>query len=469
MRRGLRASSWSGSSSSRSASLRRVRQPARSQAVMLIQAIPDALASVTAWLNTTFGTSFDPTKLLEELHITPQTLASVGVDVAGGVLGVVVDLGGVFSLFTLGLFIYFSADAPRLKRWVARLLPPGRQEVFLVVWGLAVKKTGGVAARVVLAAICGGFTAIFLLLIGMPSPLGSGPASCAVRADGRHLHRHRAAGGRRPDQCRPRRRGPRADLRLDLPADREPHHRAEDQRRRRRHASRRRLRRGHPRGRTFGVAGALVAVPISLLLSLVEIYSHTYDVLPQLRPTPSEDEMEARSGISSIRTAAWGSGYGTCADGRTTRLSNPSPDRSTTRRGSITLGGARGNSLAQPEETSADGGRRRGHEGAERMRYEFILEERLPLRRARPSRSFRSPTRSRCPAPSSSERCWTACISTVCSTGSRPLVSPRAGAGCPTDSAPWRRSGPPQDAPDVGGLPEVLHASCSMLTSRAIR
>ena len=33
----------------------------------------------------------------------------------------------------------------------------------------------------------------------------------------------------------------------------------------------------------FGVAGAFVAVPIAaLLLSLVEIYSRTYDVLPQL-------------------------------------------------------------------------------------------------------------------------------------------------------------------------------------------
>ena len=33
---------------------------------------------------------------------------------------------------------------------------------------------------------------------------------------------------------------------------------------------------------------------LRLLLSLVEIYSHTYDVLPQLRPTPSEDELEAQ-------------------------------------------------------------------------------------------------------------------------------------------------------------------------------
>jgi predicted PurR-regulated permease PerM len=268
-----------------------------SQAVMLIQAIPDALASATAWLNSTFGTSFDQTKLLEELHITPQTLASVGVDVAGGVLGVVVAiLGGVFSLFTLGLFIfYFSADAPRLKRWVARLLPPGRQEVFLVVWGLAVQKTGGyVAARVVLAAICGGFTAIFLLLIGMPFWLAlgvwTGVVSQFVPTVGTYIAIALpvVVGLTSADPVD----GVLAlifaliyqqieNLTIEpkISAD------AVDM---------------HPAvafaavilgAALFGVAGALVAVPISaLLLSLVEIYSHTYDVLPQLGPTPPEDD-----------------------------------------------------------------------------------------------------------------------------------------------------------------------------------
>ena len=153
-----------------------------SQAVTLIQAIPDALASVTAWLNSTFGTSFDPTKLLEELHITPQTLASVGVDVAGGVLGVVVAiLGGVFSLFTLGLFIfYFSADAPRLKRWVARLLPPGRQEVFSSSGGWRSRRPGTSPPAWSSPPSAAGSPPIFLLLIGCPtgSPWGSGPGSC---------------------------------------------------------------------------------------------------------------------------------------------------------------------------------------------------------------------------------------------------------------------------------------------------
>ena len=275
-----------------------------SQAVTLVQAIPEVLASLTTWLNTTFGTSFDPTQILEELHITPQTLASIGVDVAGGVLGVVVAvLGGIFSLFTLGLFIfYFSADAPRLKRWIARLLPPQHQEIFLVVWGLAVKKTGGyVAARVVLAAICGGITAIFLLVIGMPYWLAlgvwTGVVSQFVPTVGTYIAIALpvVVGLTSADPVD----GVLAlifaliyqqieNLTIEpkISAD------AVEM---------------HPAvafgavilgAALFGVAGAFVAVPIAaLLLSLVEFYSRTYDVLPQLGDSGPDDD-SASSGAA---------------------------------------------------------------------------------------------------------------------------------------------------------------------------
>ena len=97
-------------------------------------------AALATWANQAFGTTFDAESLMQSLQMTPQTLAAVGVDVAGGLIGVLVHiLGGVFSLFSIGLFIfYFSADAPRLQRWVAHLLPPHRQEVFLVVWTIGI-------------------------------------------------------------------------------------------------------------------------------------------------------------------------------------------------------------------------------------------------------------------------------------------------------------------------------------------
>src|SRR5690349_10037096 len=265
-----------------------------SQAITLVQSIPELLASVTTWVNSTFGTSFVPGSLLQELHASPQTLADLGTDVAGGLLGVVAALlGGFFSLFTVGLFIfYFSADAPRLKRWVARLLPPQRQEVFLVVWGLAVKKTGGyVAARVVLAAICGSITAVFLLIIGMPSWLAlgvwTGIVSQFVPTVGTYIAIALpvVVGLTSADPVD----GVLAlifaliyqqieNLTIEPKISAE----AVDM---------------HPAvafaavilgAALFGAAGALVAVPIAaLLLSLFEIYSRQYELLPQLGPPPT--------------------------------------------------------------------------------------------------------------------------------------------------------------------------------------
>ncbi|HKX68649.1 MAG TPA: AI-2E family transporter [Intrasporangium sp.] len=136
----------------------------------LVTALPGAVEALIDWINATFDLSLDSAALASQLQVSPEQIATLGAEVAGGLLGAIAGLvGGIFSMFTIGLFIfYFSADAPRFKRWVARLLPQRRQEVFLVVWDLAVQKTGGyVAARIVLAAISGSLTAVFLLLIGM--------------------------------------------------------------------------------------------------------------------------------------------------------------------------------------------------------------------------------------------------------------------------------------------------------------
>jgi predicted PurR-regulated permease PerM len=269
------------------------------QAVTLIQGIPQLLAGVATWLNETLGTQFDPATLLEQLHLSPQTLAAWGADVAG-VLGVLATvLGGIFSLFTLGLLIfYFSADAPRLKRWVARLLPPQRQEVFLVVWGLAVQKTGGyVAARVVLAAICGGFTAAFLLIIGMPYWLALGVWTGVVAQFVPTVGTYIAialpvlVGLTSADPfdgvlalifALVYQQIENLTIEPKISAD------AVDM---------------HPAvafasvllgAALFGVAGALVAVPIAaLLLSLLDIYSRQYELLPQLGRGTAPDEHQA--------------------------------------------------------------------------------------------------------------------------------------------------------------------------------
>ena len=84
--------------------------------------------------------------------------------------------GAIFSLFAIILLtFYLSADGPRLRLWLASLLPPQPQRLFLSIWDLSMVKTGGyVAARVVLAAINGATSALVFLIIGMPSWLALG-------------------------------------------------------------------------------------------------------------------------------------------------------------------------------------------------------------------------------------------------------------------------------------------------------
>ena len=147
------------------------------QLIQLVQGLPDAIEELIAWINQRFDTNLDPLELLKQAGLGPGDVAGITADLASGVLAVLFGVvSAFFSLFTFALFtFYFSADAPRLSHWVAGLLPPKRQSAFDTALTLAVEKTGGyVAARVVLATINGATTALFLYLIGLPYwlPLG---------------------------------------------------------------------------------------------------------------------------------------------------------------------------------------------------------------------------------------------------------------------------------------------------------
>jgi len=147
------------------------------QLIQLVQGLPNAIKEVIGWINERFDTDLDPLELLKQAGLGPGDVAGITADLASGVLAVIfAAVGAFFSLFTFALFtFYFSADAPRLTHWIAGLLPPKRQSAFDTALALAVEKTGGyVAARVVLAMINGATTALFLYLIGMPYwlPLG---------------------------------------------------------------------------------------------------------------------------------------------------------------------------------------------------------------------------------------------------------------------------------------------------------
>ncbi|WP_404388572.1 AI-2E family transporter [Humibacillus xanthopallidus] len=147
------------------------------QLATFVKSVPALVESGVTWANETFGTSLSVQSLLDQFTGGTSGLTALAGDLAGGLIGVVAAvLGAFFSSITFFFFTYYlSADSPRLRMWVARLAPPKQQEVFGVAWDLAVIKTGGyVSARLVLAAICGGLSSLFMLIIGMPYWLALG-------------------------------------------------------------------------------------------------------------------------------------------------------------------------------------------------------------------------------------------------------------------------------------------------------
>ncbi|MDZ7576596.1 MAG: AI-2E family transporter [Candidatus Nanopelagicales bacterium] len=147
------------------------------QIAQMIETIPRLIDRVIEWANQQFSLDLDLDTILEQVNLTPDQIADIASQVGGGVLGLLSSvLGSIFSLFTLGLLaFYLSADGPRLRRWVAQLFPARVQGIVANAWDLTAEKTGSyVAARVVLAAINSGTSAIVFALIGMPYWLALG-------------------------------------------------------------------------------------------------------------------------------------------------------------------------------------------------------------------------------------------------------------------------------------------------------
>lgn len=142
------------------------------QVANLVREVPDLAADLLAWVNTRFGTEYTVDQLASNLNLTPQGAAGFASRLAGGVLAVLGSIAGAvatFFMFALFLF-YLSADGPRLRRWIATLFPPRVQAATVAVWDTTAEKTGRyVSARVILAAVNAGTTAVVFAVIGLPS------------------------------------------------------------------------------------------------------------------------------------------------------------------------------------------------------------------------------------------------------------------------------------------------------------
>lgn len=142
-----------------------------SQLVQLALAVPTVAEQALAWANTQLGTTYEVQDVLGALNLETADLAVYAGQVALNIVSFVFSLvGSFFGLFVFGLFLfYFSADLPRLQRWVASLFPARGQKFAMDVWRLTSQKTGSyIGARVILAAINSITTAIVFVIIDMP-------------------------------------------------------------------------------------------------------------------------------------------------------------------------------------------------------------------------------------------------------------------------------------------------------------
>lgn len=141
------------------------------QLIEIVESLPTLAASGLEWFNQTFGTAYTQEEILAQVGLDQEAITAIAKDAAQGIFGFATSLlGGIFGLFTLGLIaFYLSADGPRVRRYIASMLPTTSQSVFLRVWDTTAEKTGRyVAARVVLAAVNSFFSGIVFAVIGLP-------------------------------------------------------------------------------------------------------------------------------------------------------------------------------------------------------------------------------------------------------------------------------------------------------------
>ena len=141
------------------------------QVIEIVESLPVLAASGLAWFNQTFGTAFTQQEILAQVGLDQEAITNIAREAAKGIFGIALSvLGGIFGLFTFGLIaFYLSADGPRVRKYIARMLPPQSQAVFMNVWDTTAEKTGRyVAARAVLAAINSFFSGIVFAVIGLP-------------------------------------------------------------------------------------------------------------------------------------------------------------------------------------------------------------------------------------------------------------------------------------------------------------
>lgn len=141
------------------------------QILAFVSEIPAMVRALLNWVNTTFGTSYSPTTLLNEISSASGLVEQYASGIANNLLGAgTTFLALLFNGLTIALFtFYLCADGPRFRRVICSLLPPRTQREVLRAWEIAISKTGGyLYSRALLALFSG--VAHYLVLVVLDIP-----------------------------------------------------------------------------------------------------------------------------------------------------------------------------------------------------------------------------------------------------------------------------------------------------------
>ncbi len=141
------------------------------QVLALAAETPRMLRAALVWANSTFGTDYSPTNLMESVTSASGVVQQYASRIADNALGAGTTLLGLlFNGLAVALFtFYLCADGPRFRRVICSVLPPRTQREVLRAWEIAIEKTGGyLYSRALMALVSA--VAHYLVLVALDVP-----------------------------------------------------------------------------------------------------------------------------------------------------------------------------------------------------------------------------------------------------------------------------------------------------------
>jgi predicted PurR-regulated permease PerM len=138
---------------------------------VIVDRLPGWIESAETWVDDTFGIDLSTGAATDSAEAASASLTQMDLHPVQTLFGFSMGLlGGIFAMFTVGMFIFYMvAEGPRFKRAVLSFFPSKRQEELVSIWESAVEKTGGYFySKLLLATINGGLAFLLLLILGVP-------------------------------------------------------------------------------------------------------------------------------------------------------------------------------------------------------------------------------------------------------------------------------------------------------------